>query len=175
VNTYDCAASISEGTGRRNRVFQSSRDCKIGTLAAKARLNSAELLSWLPRLRSLPFPGRDTFGSAQCKQVPPRPTKILELPDTLQSSDFPTGAPLAEHNSKSGVQPAPRLSGRGVEARVAGPPLGVRPEYSSAGRNGACPARRGAGHDDETREDAKSCGAENADWKPSTDDGSRRK
>ena len=28
------------------------------------------------------------------------------------------------------------------EARVAGPPLGVHTEYNSAGRHGACPARR---------------------------------
>jgi len=48
----------------------------------------------------------------------------------------------------------------GEEARVAGPPLGVLHEYSWAGRHGACPAHRAAGHD-ETREDAKSCGAEN--------------
>jgi len=62
-----------------------------------------------------------------------------------------------EHDA---VLRVPILAGlAGEEARVAGPPLGVRPDYCWAGRQGACPARRCAGHDDETREDAKSCGA----------------
>jgi hypothetical protein len=76
---------------------------------------------------------------------------------------------LARNNPKSGSRLTPRAARGGVEARVARPPLGVHREYSSAKRHGACPARRGASHDGETREDAKSCGAENAGaevWHP---------